>query len=357
MSMSALSVVKDLRRAFANRSLTRHAAEGEVRVHGDGERRIFVVLDPRLSKTVLSSRYVVNENYFAAPLSQLVQRGASLSHVADYFSNSPLFKEGADHRALRARYQPLIDHACEVLRHYQPLLAKDAMRRCSVSLSALQFAERVVELAFALVIRDLTGVSLRSALRALRLRVSVFYFHFHPGRHHALERALAELERNGRPASPPSAEDAAIRWDVAQSLIVMGVDPCVSAVCAAMMEELPGDFGAAINRYAPTSFVSRRCTGSFSLQNHSVETGDLLYLSLVRPGETDTDQGQHFNRYGPAISFGAGPHLCIGRPFALAVSEVAEQIVRDLEPGKICNQGLVISGDGAFLTVEERTGD
>lgn len=355
--MTAFNVVKNLRQAFANRSLTRHAAEGDVRVHADAERRIFVVLDPRLSKTVLGSRLVENENYFAAPLAQLTQRGASLSHVAAYFSNSPLFKEGADHRALRALYQPLIDHACEVLRQHLPLMVKDATRRCSAGVSALQFAERLVQLAFALAIRDITGVSLRSALRALRRRESVFYFHFHPGRHHALERALVELERGRRPASPAAAADAAVRWDVAQSLIVMGVDPCVSAVCAAVVEDCPGNFGVAINRYAPTSFVSRRCTGSFSLQNHSVEPGDLLYLSLVRPVASDFEQEPQLHRHGPTIAFGAGPHLCIGRPFALAVSEIAEQIFRGLGSGQIRSQRLVIRGDGAFLSFEDEAGD
>ena len=81
MSLVALNVVKDLRQAFAGRGLTNHASGGAVRVHADAEQRIFVVLDPRQSKTILGSRNVENDNYFAEPLEQLARRGNALPHV------------------------------------------------------------------------------------------------------------------------------------------------------------------------------------------------------------------------------------------------------------------------------------
>lgn len=349
MSLVALNVVKDLRQAFAGRGLTHHASDAAVRVHVDQGRRIFVVLDPRQSKMVLASRHVENDNYFAEPLAQLAERGNALPHVAAYFANALLFKEGVDHRALRARHQPIIEAACEVLRRHAPLLARSVARGPSKTISALQFAERLVEIGFAVVIRELTGVSFRRALRAMRLRQNVFFYHFHPGRHQAMDRALAELERDG-PA--PAASD---RWDVARSLIVMGVDPCASAVCAAVMEKLPGDFAAAIQRYAPTSFVSRRCVAPFRLGDHEVGPGDLLYLSLVQPaGGERTASG---DRSGPAVAFGAGPHMCTGRPFAMLMAEMAEAIFGKLEPGRVRDAGLAVRGDGSFLTMTEPAAD
>lgn len=340
MSIVALEVVKDLRRAFAGRGLTRHASNGDVRLHADAQQRVFVVLDPKRSRTILASRCVENENYFAEPLAQLAQRGNALPHVTPYFAHSVLFKEGADHRALRARQQPIIEDACAVLASHEALLARSVTRGHGATISPLQFAQRLVEVGFAVVIRHLTGVPLKRALRAMRLRQNAFFYHFHPARHQGIDRALAQLEQ-GR--AGPDTSDA---WEVARSLIVMGVDPCVSAVCAAVMEKLPGDFAAAINRYAPTSFISRRCVATFRLDEHAVQPGDLLYLSLVRPGDAKSEQG-------PAVAFGAGPHMCAGRPFALLVSKIAERIYRDLEPGRISDPGLVVRGDGSFLSITE----
>ena len=42
---------------------------------------------------------------------------------------------------------------------------------------------------------------------------------------------------------------------------------------------------------------------------------------------------------------------CAGRPFALLMSEMAEKIFRDLEPGTIREGGLVVRGDGSFLSI------
>lgn len=345
MSLVALNVVKDLRQAFAGRGLTNHASGGAVRVHADAEQRIFVVLDPRQSKTILGSRNVENDNYFAEPLEQLARRGNALPHVTAYFANALLFKEGVDHRALRARHQPIIEAACEVLRRHEPFLARSVARGPSRSISPLQFAERLVEIGFAVVIRELTGVSFKRALRAMRLRQNVFFYHFHPGRHQAMDRALAELERDGR------APEQSDHWDVARSLIVMGVDPCASAVCAAVLEKLPGDFAAAIHRYAPTSFVSRRCVAAFRLEEHEVNPGDLLYLSLVQPaGGGRTAPG---DRSGPAVAFGAGPHMCTGRPFAMLLAEMAETIFRSLQPGRVREVEMTVRGDGSFLSMTE----
>lgn len=339
MSIVALEVVKDLRRAFAGRGLKNHGLNGELRLHADADQRVFVVLDPRQSKTVLGSRFVENENYFAEPLAQLAQRGNALPHIAAYFENSPMFKEGADHRSVRARHQPIIEEACEMMARHASLLARSVSRHRSAGITPLQFAQRLVEIGFAVVIRELTGVALKRVLRAMRLRQNVFFYHFHPGRHQAMDRALAQLE-HGR-----ATRDVSDRWEVARSLIVMGVDPCVSAVCAAVMEKLPGDFGAAINRYAPTSFISRRCIAPFELDGQGVRPGDLLYLSLVRA------DGESADRKGAAVAFGAGPHMCAGRPFALLMSEMAEKIFRDLEPGTIRDGGLVVRGDGSFLSI------
>jgi hypothetical protein len=133
----------------------------------------------------------------------------------------------------------------------------------------------------------------------------------------------------------------------------MGVDPCVSAVCAAVIENLPGDFGSAINRYAPTSFISRRCIVSFSLQEHTVQPGDLLYLSLVQPEGAKNDADAPASRKAPAIAFGAGPHMCAGRPFAMLMSDMAERIFRELEPGRIRDATLTVRGDGSFLSIVE----
>jgi hypothetical protein len=69
-------------------------------------------------------------------------------------------------------------------------------------------------------------------------------------------------------------------------------------------------------------------------------------VSLVRP-EGATDQN------GPAVAFGAGPHMCTGRPFALLLSELAGQIHGRLEPGRVRDAPLTVKGDGSFLCITE----
>jgi hypothetical protein len=132
----------------------------------------------------------------------------------------------------------------------------------------------------------------------------------------------------------------------------MGVDPCISSVCAALIDNVQGGFGAAISQYAPTSFVSRRCTDSFVLEGHAVQPGDLLYLSLVKPNASPQEYEETQHRVGHAIPFGAGPHLCVGRPLAIAISNVAEKIYRNLGRDAIGQVEPVIGGDGAFLSIK-----
>lgn len=161
------------------------------------------------------------------------------------------------------------------------------------------------------------------------LSVQCVLFSFSSDSHAALERALDELNRDDK----GTVRDAA-RWNVAESLIVMGVDPTVSAVCGAVTELTGAAISPAPARYAPTSFVSRRSIGSFSNQGHPVSNGDVLYLSLVKPrdAQIDTEETSSVNsrQTSPAISFGAGPHMCLGRAFALSVCDVAEDAYQQI---------------------------
>lgn len=337
MTIAALDVVKDLRKAFSARSLTGHQLDSSVRVHQLENSRIFVIFDPRISHQLLSSGATENQNYFSANLAQLESKGRGLPRIEAYFENAPLFKDGGDHRKIRAKVLPMIHRSCEQLRAQTPEIVDRACRRLRDDADPLKIATHVVERCFARVILSILDLPPANVLRALRNRASVFHFHFHPGRHRDMNHSL-ELLTQG--LEPSLVDRSSLEWNVAESLLVMGVDPTIAAITAAILEDHPGPFSEGIQRYAPTSFVSRLCIRPINIGSHTVEAGDVCYLSLIGPASESL----------PSFPFGAGPHICIGKPLSILVCDIAEKVYRRLSPRPSSAPGLDAFGDGTFLS-------
>ena len=345
MSIAALEVVKDLRKTYLRRGLRSHAATSRVLLHDAGSKRIFIVLDPDLSRRTLKSDTLRNDNYFAPNLEQLARKGRALPHIQRYFDHAPLFKEGDEHRQLRSRLNPLIQTSCDILRAQADVIVQRACRRLDRCPSPLELARYVVRLSFTLAICSVVPARAGNVLRAIRLRGNVFQFHFHPEQHRRMDAALERLSRD-RPSHLGEAD--AIAWNYAESLLVMGIDPCVAAITAAIVERHPGRFSDAIYRYHPTSFISRTCTQPMPIGEHQAGPGDLLYLSIL-PGADAPQHDDATSLRRSAIPFGAGPHLCIGHPVASLVCDLGERVHRELSGPMASTPALEPRGDGAFL--------
>lgn len=354
MAIDALMVVKELRATFSGRDSTRHRATGRIKIVDsmeNGGPKAFLVLDPHLSRQALCSTNAINLDYFADALKQLSSRGRVLDSVAMYFRDSPLFMEGEDHRSARRTLTPHVEEICALIRGQTDRVARYFMRHRSRAFTPLHFSQCLVEICFSLSIVRLLDVSLLIARRAIRERASVFFYHFHSARHTRLDQALRRLQG---PEAALGSNDPNVRarLTLAQSLVVMGVDPCVAAICGAIVNGTTDDFARSSNRYFPVSFVSRTCAKPFELGSEKVEPGDVLYLSLVHGADEQINMDGHSTP--PPISFGAGLHVCAGKPIALAVAELA-QAIYPLVRASIHVVPTKALGDGAFLAFSEQS--
>lgn len=334
--MKSLEVAKALELSFANREAFCLRVENRIKRIPHGDNRVFLILTLSTSQQVLTSRSFTSFNYFQEGIDWLETSGKPAPAINHFFDQGPLFREGADHFSIKRRFKKVLDEQITELDSLLPHIETAVMKRATYIRNALDFSTLFIRLCVGLIVSNLTSIPLSVSMRILRRRTNVFYFYFHPVRHRRADAALTAL-REAVPRYSRSGDDALCL--VAQSLLVMGYDPLVGSLCAALSDKECNKFSEAPKRCCPTSFVSRLCVADATIDGFRFNPGDVCYLSLV---PTEAEKGR------PTFPFGLGVHACVGKQFSIAVLERAEQVASHCFP-KGFEETPEAYGDGAFL--------
>ncbi len=339
--MKQLDIVQKLKSAFGQRGLCHHAEKRGVEVCVDEDHRTALVFDLSISHQILISKSFKDLNYFEEGYQHFSGSPDSLEFVRRFFAEGPLFLEGEVHRNLKKNLNDLLKQQADHLRKAEPRIAAYMRKRKKRFGSPIAFSHAFVEMCLGMMISHLSSLPLKSSLRALRARKNVFYFHFHPLRHKGGNHALSFLEKLISHSKSGLENDH--KFLLCGTLILMGYDPLFGTICASIMDGRTHELGKNVERYCPTSFVSRLCVEPVSIGNTSFEKGDICYVSLVPASDEDTVE---------TFPFGAGAHICIGRNLTLQILQLAERIIAsDFADG--FSKNLVLSPDGAFLSFRE----
>lgn len=344
--MKHFEASKNLAEAFKFRGLTQHAGKRSVRLFAHGDRKIALVFDLDVSRKMLTSKAFAGFDYFKDGMDRSIAMGENLGFIKAFYDSTLLFKEGAEHHGLKKTFHQQLEVLGGELRAAQPVILAYFRKRKAIFSSALDFSNAMVRLCAALIIARLTSIPLRRVLRALSLRRNVFFYFFHPSRQNATNDALTVLY--GR-SSPP--ERGASEWPehlLAQSLIVMGIDPLVASVCASVVDGQTDNFAAGAYRYCATSFVSRICTTPVSIEGTEYHPGDVCYVSLLPARDEALKTCPETAASTKSLAFGIGTHACIGKHLSLIVLEIAGTIYQDVF-GQGFSEPTEIAPDGAFL--------
>lgn len=334
--MKYLDVVAALQRYFAQRGLHNLGSAASVHNFAHGEQRTFLVLDLSVSRALLTAPAFTAINAFHNGLASLEGHGSTQGVLRHFFDQGPLFREGAAHHATKRDMKRLLDRQCPRLVELAPRLESLVGGRAHRIRHALDYAQLLVSLSLALLVAELLAVPLPAALRAVRRRANVFYYHFHAPRVVRMDAALARLRRTAVHGGPLD-ENA---WLLAQSLITMGQDPLVGALCAALVDPDCTDFADAPQRYCPTAFVMRRCVEDVNCAGVRFRQGDICYVSLLPAGDEAA---------APAtFPFGLGTHTCIGKRISYRILALGQEIAARVFPDGF-SRPLAVRADGAFL--------
>jgi len=344
--MKHFEASKNLAQAFKFRGLTQHAGKRSVKLFAHGDHKVALVFDLDVSREMLTSKAFTCFDYFKTGMERSIATGGDLGLIKVFYDSTMLFKEGAEHHGLKRTFHQQLEILGGELRTAEPqMLAYFRKRKANYS-SAFDFSNAMVRLCAGLMIARLTSIPLRRVLRALSLRRNVFYYFFHPSRQNATNDALTFLY--GR-SSPP--QHGTSEWPahlLAQSLIVMGIDPLVASVCASVVDGRTDNFAAGAYRYCATSFVSRLCTSPVSIGGTEFCPGDVCYVSLLPAEDEGVKSFPESSGSKNSLAFGIGTHACIGKHLSLVVLEIAETIYRDTFSQGF-SEHTEIAPDGAFL--------
>lgn len=341
--MKSIELAKTLQQTFAERGASSHKGDAGVDKFDHGSGHTYAIRDLSLSRQIQLSKSFSSFNYFAEGVERLEQSGRSVAEIKGYYEDGLLFREGDLHREDKRMFGKLLVAECREMERLQPRIEKFVSKRKSKVNSALDFSELITRLCVGVVVSNLTSAPLTASMRALRQRANVFYYHFHPLRQQQAHRALSALHR-----ATLDGHCERVPWLLAQSLIVMGYDPLVGTLCAALLDDGCDDFAAAPSRYCATSFVARICDADTSIDGYDFKAGDICYLSLV-PAVSDTDSGERSR-----FPFGLGIHTCVAKPFSIAFLKLAQEVAGRCFPDGF-DQPLEPYGDGAFLMFRPST--
>lgn len=330
---------KSLAEAFQYRGLTRHAKPHYLERHAGNDHSFYLVLDPALSKKILTSRSFSAFNYFKPGFERFSNKGQPLTWIEGYFDANLLFKDGKKHQVDKKTVYRLLETMERDLKAFQPTIERYFQKRRQHIRSAIDFAQALTRICFGLLISGLLTIPLRRVLRTLSMRQNVWFVYFHPSRQKAMNDALAYLYRGELP--PGENEPGYFEHLLAQSLIVMGYDPLVGSICASIAEGRLEGFAADSFRYCPTSFVSRLCRQTVVIDDIEFAPGDVCFTSLLPASD------QH-EANTSSLAYGAGPHACVGKSLSLLILAMAQDVYHHAFP-----EGFEIAStlapNGAFL--------
>lgn len=342
--MKHFEASKALAEAYKFRNAARHAGPVSTRAFVQEAGQVVLVFDPDVSRAVLTSKTFVGFNYFREGLTRSAELGDELRLIQAFYEASMLFKEGDEHHALKRAFHRMLETACsEVEARHEQVRAYLCKRRACYG-NALEFAQAYVRLVVGGVIATLTGIPLRRVWRALALRQNVFFYIYHPARQRATNGALRHLF--GDAPRPDPGSPAGLARLLAESLVVMGVDPLIGTLCASLVDPTPERFDSGVFRYCPTSFVSRVCVQTVALDGIDFAPGDVCYAALLPSAQALACPEK--TRAAASLSFGVGVHACIGKHLSLVMLRQAEAVYQAGFAEGFAGR-VEVAADGAFL--------
>jgi len=342
-----LDVVKTLDKGFNKRVLTEHASDCPVKVISCDNHQEVLVFDVSISRKILTSKAFSSINYFKPGIEHLAKEGESINLISNFYEQSILFKEGKAHDEVKKAFHYLLEDLSDGLQNNKPLIMKYFDKRKKRISSPLIFTNTLIQLCAGLMISKLTSIPLKRVFHALSLRRNVFFSHFHASRHLASNDAFAYLYGASNP--PEEYTHEGHKHLLAQSLIIMGIDPLVGEICANIVEGNTENFIGGVDRHCPTSFVSRLCVQPYSIADLEFNPGDICYTSLL-PGKNEGCPSGSNN--SSSLAFGVGVHTCIGKRLSLVILGIAQEVMHNCFREGFSGQS-VISPDGAFLAFRD----
>ncbi len=309
-----------LYRVFKQRDAESHPGEEPFKVIVAGEERIIFILNLPLAKSILKSRAFVSENYFADGLNRFHSANRDLSLSKALWENTPTFLEGAEHIQKKRQFKYELDRLSAVLDDQRPKIDRWFRKRSLHIESPLIFAQLFCRLCFGLLLNDLTNAPLRQLYRALSERQVLFCYGFRLSRHLRTEATLRLLRKN-----LPRSDDEEIQYLLAASLVTMGIDPIIGAICAGVQSRSNENLKEHVLKSCPTSYVSRICTQPATLEGFEFKPGDVCYAALV-PSAKEAKAGQ-FATAGRSLAFGYGVHTCIGKQLTFQLLDIAQWLI------------------------------
>lgn len=341
---TTLAVAKLLHKAFGRRDICHHAFDTSIEIVKNGDHKVVVAMDLAFSREILKCSAFTNLNYFKPGLEHARATGKAVAALDEHFNETILFKSGVEHRAMKRHYHEMLKILSAELLEQKPRIHEYFRKRKPRIHTAVAFSGLFVRLVAGMMVAQLTGIPLRRALRAVSMRCNVFCNYFTQSRHLATNKAIEYLYANcerGEPKTP-----AGERQLLAESLLIMGMDPILGTVCASLVESTDADFVANVYRHCPTSFVLRTCSEPISLRGINFNPGDACYIGLA-PSAREAEAGAYTGA-NTSLAFGVGSHMCIGKLLSLLLLEIVGEIVSTHFPGGFAARPEV-HPDGAFL--------
>jgi hypothetical protein len=345
-------VSKSLDDVFNKRAYTTHAGQDSFKIILFSTHKSVIVFDTSLARKILTSKAFAGFNYFKTGMQQLEARGESVQILKDFYNENILFNEGDECPNIKKAFNLYLEDFSIELDKLTPRIVRFFQKRQAIVTSPLIFSLLFTRLCTALLISHLTHLPLKRIYSALRMRRNVFDSYFNPLRQLAASKALQYLYAD---SAPPKKE--APEWMqhlLAQAMFTMGVDPVVAAICANITNRYTSGFAENIDRFCPTSFVTRICIEQIKLIGIEFYPQDICYLSLL-PAALQLEAANcpvTNHKRSSSLAFGVGKHTCIGKHFSYQLLRLAEQVVNVSFKNGFTDESSIYA-DGSFLSFKD----
>jgi hypothetical protein len=351
-AISMHKVSNSLDAVFKKRSYTTHACKDSIQIVTFETHKSVIVFDTNLSRQVLTSKAFAGFNYFKAGMQQLEDRGEPVQILKNFYDENILFNEGDDYPKIKKAFNHYLENFKVELDKLTPRVVRFFQKRQAIVTSPLIFSLLFTRLCTALLISHLTHIPLKRIYDALRMRRNVFDSYFNPLRQLAASNALQYLYADSAP--PKKEKPEWMKHLLAQAMFTMGVDPIVASICANITNKHTSGFAENIDRFCPTSFVTRICIEQTQLMDIEFHPQDICYLSLV-PADLQLEVSAcpvNKPKQSPSLAFGVGKHTCIGKHFSSHLLRLAELVANTCFKNGFRDESY-ISADGSFLSFKD----